>query len=584
MRFLRLGYIVPRLVVLVLVYLLAEVGCGYLLRWGIVAGGSAAVGAKVDVADARVSLIETQLLVSKLEVTNPKSPLKNLAKVERLEIDLDTAALLRKKLVINYGALTGLEFDTDRETSGALPDSTKSEDHAPSWIGQQARSVAEHWFADLEARFQQDLRTQLQSVALAEELAAKWPQKYSALEASVRSLKQRAKQLETEYETARKNPLRHGEFLAQVPREVAAFEKALSALHAELAALPAELKGDREAIERARQHDQQRLAQLARLDAIDPQALTEYLVGPQVTEALDEAAAWMRFVRQVIPPSDDEFEGSTAKGRGTDVVFVGARPLPDVWVKRLRLAGAARLGGQPLEMAGNLHNWSSDPRLAGKPTTLELKSTRGLPVTLTAIFDRLQETPRDEMTIEATGLALAAAHLGEGGAVELELGPSTAHVTANVALTGEALSGRLLIRQQGVGVTPKIAIAKIGSSLEQSLAARLGNIRQGETEVVLTGTLDAPEVSIHSTLGSAMAQAIAQSASEVTTQYTSEIIARSEQQVSKQLAKIEGEMAQFRAKIEAELAEPARLVTNLIGQGTGSPHIGGLLPSGSLFK
>ena len=43
MRILRLGYVIPRLIALVLVYLLAEVGSGYLLRWSVESGGSAAV-------------------------------------------------------------------------------------------------------------------------------------------------------------------------------------------------------------------------------------------------------------------------------------------------------------------------------------------------------------------------------------------------------------------------------------------------------------------------------------------------------------------------------------------------------------
>ena len=61
MQILRLGYVVPRLVALVLVYLLAEVGSGYLLRWSVESGGSAAVGAKVDLVGAKVSLLDTQL-------------------------------------------------------------------------------------------------------------------------------------------------------------------------------------------------------------------------------------------------------------------------------------------------------------------------------------------------------------------------------------------------------------------------------------------------------------------------------------------------------------------------------------------
>src|SRR5690606_14582056 len=106
MRWLRLSYVVPRIAVLVVLYLLAEFGSGYAVRWGLTSGVSALVGAKVEIDHAKASLLETQLLLTDLQIANPKSPMKNLLEAERIELDFSTTQLLRKKLVAEYGIVS----------------------------------------------------------------------------------------------------------------------------------------------------------------------------------------------------------------------------------------------------------------------------------------------------------------------------------------------------------------------------------------------------------------------------------------------------------------------------------------------
>ncbi len=585
MRILRLGYVVPRLIALALVYLLVEVGSGYLLRWSVESGGSAAIGAKVDLAGARVSLLDTQLRLDGLAITNPSSPMRNLAEVARIDADLHTAALLRGKVVVNYGVVSGLKFDTDRATSGALPDTNHETGSEPSWLSRQAHSAATWWFEELEERLENDLHSQLRSVALAKELEAKWKTRREHLEQQIREFHGEAQRLEEAWKTAKKNPLRHGEFLARIPQETTNLRRTLREMQTQLAALPDELKADKRAIEEAKAYDRQRIAQLADVEGIDPQALADYLIGEQVTGTLSEAIGWMRFARKLVPPSADQTTTAELAGRGTNVVFDGGQPLPDVWVKLLRLEGSARLGGQPLEIVGTLHDWSTQSHRIEKPTTLELRTSGGLPLTLQASFNRLGDTPRDDYTIRAHGLAIPGGNVGKQGKVQFTISGSTADVLATFRLEGENLSGRLVITQQGLGVKPEIALAHLGQPLEQALATRLGNLRQGETEVTLAGTLTAPQIAIRSTVATALAEAITGSAAEVTNQIAQDLIARGQQEVDTHLARLETDLNQFRAKMEGELTGPGELVAQLLGQrGDGTPQLGGLLPPGSLFK
>lgn len=585
MRILRLGYVVPRLIALVLVYLLAEVGSGYLLRWSVITGGSAAVGAKVDLAEAKVSLLETQLRLDGLAITNPSSPMRNLAEVARLDADVNTAALLRGKVVVNYGVVSGLKFDTDRETSGALPEGTSDRSSEPSWLGRQAHLTASRWFEDLENRLESDLHTQLRSVAVAKELEAKWKGRREHLQRQIEDFKQEAKRLEEAWQTAKKNPLRHGEFLARIPQESTNLRRTLREMQTQLAALPDELKRDKLAIEEAKEHDRRRIAQLAQLEGIDPQALADYLIGEQVTGTLSEAIDWMKFARKLVPPSVNATTTADLADRGTNVTFAGGQPLPDVWIKLLRVEGYARLGGQPLEIVGTMHDWSTQPRLIEMPTTLELRTTGGLPLSLQAKFDRVAATPSDDYVVRAHGLAVPGGSVGKQGKVQFTLSNSTADVLATFHLEGDHLTGKLVIAQQGLGVKPEISLAHLGQPLERSLQSRLANLRSGETVVTLDGTLTDPRVAIQSTVATALAEAITGSAIEVTNQVAQELIARGQQEVDAHLARLETELHQFQAKMEGELTGPGELVAQLLGQRPdGTPQLGGLLPPGSLFK
>src|SRR5690606_26960191 len=255
-------------------------------------GGSAAVGAKVEVGQSKASLLETRLLLTGIEVANPKSPMKNLVEADRLDIDFSTTALLRKKLVAEYGILSGLAFATDREVSGALAQEPES-DQPPSWLTQKSGKLTGAWFDNLAERFEGDLRGELKSVQLAEQLAAKWPAKYQQLEANAKAIKADAKRLEDEWKAAKKNPLRHADFLARGPQETTNLRRALRDVQPEMPARPDHLNVDQHAVRAPRLHDEALIRQYAQLDDIDPQALTDYLLGEQTTGPLNETIGWL---------------------------------------------------------------------------------------------------------------------------------------------------------------------------------------------------------------------------------------------------------------------------------------------------
>src|SRR5262245_20279098 len=92
------------------------------LRRGIEWVGTELVGAKVELASARLRLRHGDLVLKGLQVTDPQSPMKNMVEIPEMVLDLDNRALLDKKAVIETLAVRGVRFGTPRQTSGALPD------------------------------------------------------------------------------------------------------------------------------------------------------------------------------------------------------------------------------------------------------------------------------------------------------------------------------------------------------------------------------------------------------------------------------------------------------------------------------
>ena len=93
-----------------------------LVRRGVEATGASVVGAKVDVAVADVRPLEGSVSLRGLQVANPDAPMTNLLEADEITVDLMLEPLLRKKIVVQNLVVTGVRFNTDHETSGALED------------------------------------------------------------------------------------------------------------------------------------------------------------------------------------------------------------------------------------------------------------------------------------------------------------------------------------------------------------------------------------------------------------------------------------------------------------------------------
>jgi len=70
--------------------------------------GTAAVGAKVELEAADLTLFPTGLTLTRLQVTNPDEPMTNSVEIARLTMNLDGLQLLGRKVIIDEMLVDGV--------------------------------------------------------------------------------------------------------------------------------------------------------------------------------------------------------------------------------------------------------------------------------------------------------------------------------------------------------------------------------------------------------------------------------------------------------------------------------------------
>ena len=572
MKIFRWKYIVPRLTFLLLLMTALRFGLDPALRYAIVVSGESSLGAKVELQEVSTSITDGQIVLRNFAVTNPTSPLRNLVETQDTTLQLDMNALLHKRLVVENGSITGIQFDSDRTTSGELVVTPEDPDAGPSFLDPWADSISQfgdQWLEQINERLNQNLVDQLESPKVAKELEERWPQEYTAIRAQIDSLRDQSKTLEKQFRELRKNPLRNLEGIGQLQTQLATTESQLHTLQAKLNALPQQVESDRQAILAARERDEQLIRSQLQFQQIDGDGLTQMLLGEATNQGLATAVDWIAWARGKIPSKREALPDS--RSRGTNVLYGPKKPKH--WIKQLQLAGQAQLSGTPLQLVGKLTDASSDPHLVAEPTRLSLHSNEGQSLAIDVTLDRRTEIATDHLQLACPSLNLPGQEIGSADKLAIQLAPTTASFHADLTITDEQLAGKIIFHQPTAEMTIATQSAK-HKKLVAVLGKAVENVQQIEARVDVAGTLKKPDVQLESDLGSQLAEGINRGVQQYLTEKSETLLASTRAKVDAQINRL----AEAREKAQQELLAKLGKHQELIGQlaalnkgGTGLP-------------
>ncbi len=579
----RWKYVLPRVVVVAALVLAVRYGLDPLLKYAIVAGGEAALGAKVEVAELSTSLLDGRISIEGFAAANPQKPMRNIAEAERLHLNFDFAALAHKRLVVTSGLVRGLRFDTERAASGVLEISEKTDaEVGPSMFDPLVAAASEsatEWFNGLQGRVEEDLESKLATLRVVRELEDRWQQQYATLKSRAEELRTRAKLIEADFREAKKNPLRSLPQIEGMQKQLAATQAELKTTLAELQGLPAQAKADRLAVDAARKQDEQFLRDAAKMAKTDGAQLSQYLLGDVANGYISQTVGWVNTFRAWAPKSKIE---RPSRARGTNVLFVDRR-LPKCLIERVALAGTARLDGRSLEITGLLTDAASEPQFHDQPMQLSLTSTGAIDGDLVVTIDRRDAVPHDTLTLDCPHLALGQRTLGQADKLAVSVAAGEASINAEVHLDGDALSGVITLKQSSTleARTPALRDDRLAAMLAESLR----EVDRMEAEVRLGGTLRKPQWTIESNLGPQLAEGINGAVRRYLAERRDRLVAKVQGKVDEQLAKLDAKRNEAQQELLAKLGEDQQLVGQLTGllggktplEGIPVPQIGSVL-------
>jgi uncharacterized protein (TIGR03545 family) len=513
-----------------------------LIRLGIEAGGTAVVGARVDLASARFRLFHGDLVLRGLQVTDADAPMRNLFAVDQIKMDLGVRALLEKKFDAETVAVRGLTFGGARKSSGALPARRRASS------GVQLRQSVQEWahqvpipsldlgnlgksldVAGVSADSLQSLAQARALVTTGDSLKSAWEGQLAA--ANPRPVIDSAKALANRLGATdlRRLGLAGARDAAASVRTtidaVKASRNRLTALQRDVTAQVGTLRSRAAALDQARAADYAYARRLVKVPSLDPKDLAASLVGRAALERLVPQLAYLRILDRQLPAGlkPQRHDGpKRARMAGTTFVFPKAHRYPTLLLEfaegTFTLPGRTTMAG---DYVARLTGVTTEPAIYGKPLTF-LADRAGAVVVgprrlhVAGMFDRTREVPRDSVAVDLDGVDLPALDIG---AADARVDLRTGFQSLAFSRAADTVSGRWFVRsdsvawsRRGDSAAAPAAAGGIGSRawLDALVWGAISSLRNVEIDARIHGRLSSPGFDVSSNIGGAVSRALGQ--------------------------------------------------------------------------
>ncbi|MBI5135858.1 MAG: TIGR03545 family protein [Nitrospirae bacterium] len=474
-----------------------------MVKAGFEAAGTRAVGARVDVGGADLSLFPAGLTLTRIQVTDPDAPMTNAVEIARVAMTMDGALLLRRKVIVEEMAVEGVRLHTPRSRSGAIhkaPKPAREADHALFGLA----------LPDPDALLREARLEALQAAdALKADLAAfraSWEKQIAELpdDDDLKAYRERIKALQQ----ARKGGI--GAVLGAV-KEVKALQDDIRAdakavrdarqrFHAELA----QLQARRKALQDAPAAEARRLVTRFAHDAGLEGTLTTLAFTERVSGWVTTTHGWYQRLRPYIDRARavHDADGAPARGTGQDIRFPETHPLPDLLVRRASVSVQLAAG----DLAGTVTNLTPDPSTLGRPLVFRFTGDRLRGIDRVAVEGTLDhvrpDAPRDRLAITVNGYRADGLALVPGGPLPLTLARGRVDLAVHATVAGgDRLAGRLALGLRD---------ARLEAEGSPAVARALQGVKAVNAQATLGGTLAHPTVDVSTNLDDLLRAAAAE--------------------------------------------------------------------------
>jgi uncharacterized protein (TIGR03545 family) len=528
-------------------------------------GGTAVLGARVDVRSFRLSLARGEVTIAGLVAASPFDSLQNLVEAEQLVADLDLLPLLEKKVVIDRLAATGLRFGTRRTTSGFVSSRGPSASaqvmaNVRAWAAQPALQVPLLRLATGTLSIDSLDPRKLQTIAAAESLAARvdssaraWSEALAGLDAQATA--DSCVAFAQRLQGAKPTDLALIRDARRLIGRAKQTRDGLTSLERGVKAGRTTLDQGLAAIGAARSRDYGFAQRLIRLPPIDASAIAWVLFGPEAVGKFQRTLYYTQLARTYMPPGLQP-RALPARPRvrraGRSVTFPREHRLPDFLLRDAELS--LLLGtdsGGPRRYTGRLRGLTSAPALTGRPTTFDVRAPK---VSGDAVFDHVHATARD--ALGATLRDVAIPTIGLPG-LPIRLAPGTGDLTLGFALYGDSLRGRWQVLAPAVTWQRDSGAAGAAADLLWQVVSRIDRL---DLIADLGGTVDHPQLRVRSNLDAAVSDGLRSALAGEIAAAEATVRGRVDRFADSSLAPLRARLGQIEAEATAQVAEARTVV------------------------
>ncbi|MDR2587896.1 MAG: TIGR03545 family protein [Spirochaetales bacterium] len=405
------------------------VSCGYyffrniLIEKALTASLELVFQARASVSGLNFDLFEAKLEWFHLEVANRDRPMKNLFETGHCEANFSMRNLLKARFVVENLEAKDIRWNTDRKTSGALPEAPKkAEAESGGFLKEAGESVASAISSfDVKEILQREfdkLASPKAAARIKEDLQSRtayWKEKTAAAREEILSLETQAKEIRAIDPKAVKKPEEIISLLAKVNAMYASVRKTSEAAQT----LKKDFNETLDAASRAKSELQKAVtadyAYAASLVSLSGNSALSLASGLFTDFAAEHLGVWYTYgmraveIARSLPKSEKteekEEDPSKVARYGRIVLFPVTDNLPKLWIKRIAFNTT---GNAEQKVDGTVTDITGSPDLIGKPAAFNASvGLDGKNFTLEGAIDmRRAAEANADMKLTASGLPI----------------------------------------------------------------------------------------------------------------------------------------------------------------------------------
>ncbi|MBV1871221.1 MAG: TIGR03545 family protein [Gammaproteobacteria bacterium] len=479
------------------------------IHYAIERSGEDLVGAKVELDQVNTTLFPLGLELINLQVADSDEPFKNLIQIETIRTHIDPLYLLMGQAIFDEAEILVVQFETERQTSGALRDSQSRS------ASKETSSVVEGVLEDVGVTppsvdsilEKETLVTQTNAEAL-DELYQQCERAGNEAKRRIPD-KKRLKQYENRLQLIIKGKMesvadfkKRKRDLKQLKTEIRATKKQIDTSKAKLLSCRSDFNKALKELRKSPKEDLKRLKNKYQFSENGASNFSRLLFGDEAEKKLNEAMTWYKRLAPILLESDPK-EDESARYLGRNIHYGGVNPLPDFLIRSAKISVHLANG----VYVGELRDITHQQNILGRPLLLNLtgRDLKELEAfSLEGTFDRrVKNKGKDTLSLMVDGVQVSDLKLMSLKGKAFHLAAAKAHLKAQATYYQQNLdltSNMEFVNARFTGGGKK--------GIEKQLGLALASIDQFNLDAKASGPLDDLDVNLKSNLDKKVGKAI----------------------------------------------------------------------------